>query len=134
VKSTKVLDSFALLAYLNDESGADKIKKLFTSAQHQNTTLLINEINVGESYYIISRRRGQERADYFLETVLSWLSVDIVHNSFDLVIEAAKVKAVYPLSFADCFAAVTAARNDAVLITGDPEFKEVEHMIKVDWL
>jgi predicted nucleic acid-binding protein len=50
------------------------------------------------------------------------------------VIEAARIKAEYPLSFSDCFAVDTARRENAIILTGDPEFKKVEHLVEIEWL
>ena len=51
-----------------------------------------------------------------------------------LIFQAAEYKAQYPLSYADCFALSSAIEHKAVLVTGDPEFKKVEHLVKVFWL
>ena len=40
----------------------------------------------------------------------------------------------YRLSFADCFVVTPARKMDAVIMTGDPEFKNVEHIIEIEWL
>jgi len=48
--------------------------------------------------------------------------------------EAARLKATYPLSFADCFAAATAIRERAALVTGDPEFKKLGKAVTIDWV
>ncbi len=130
----KVLDSFALLAYLNAEAGFGKVKDALSKAQESGNSILMNEINVGETYYIIFRKRGVEKADYFLDTVLAGLPIVTVANDFNHVIEAARIKAEYPLSFSDCFAVATALREDAIVLTGDPEFKSIEHLVEIDWL
>ena len=75
-----------------------------------------------------------EKADYFLDTVLAGLPIVSVPNNFEHVIEAARIKAEYPLSFSDCFAVATARRENAIVFTGDPEFKKVEHLVKIEWL
>jgi len=62
------------------------------------------------------------------------LPIAIVPNNFQHVIEAARIKAEYPLSFTDCFAVASARREGARLITGDPEFNKVEHLIDIDWI
>ena len=54
--------------------------------------------------------------------------------NFNAVISASKIKAQHALSFADCFAVATAQRENAVILTGDPEFKTVEKFVKIDWL
>jgi predicted nucleic acid-binding protein len=48
-----------------------------------------------------------------------------------LVISAAKIKARYALSFADCFAVATAQGENAVVLTGDPEFKNVAELVEI---
>lgn len=37
------------------------------------------------------------------------------------VLEAARIKARYPMAFADAYAVATALGHDAVILTGDPE-------------
>ena len=120
-----VLDSFALLAYLNKEDGFEKVRKILAKAQESGDCVLMNEINVGETFYVLYRERGPEKAEYFLDTILAGLPVEMVGNSLENVIDAARIKAQYPLSFADCFAAATAQREKAALVTGDPEFSNI---------
>ena len=38
------------------------------------------------------------------------------------------------MSYADCFGAALARIKNAEFVTGDPEFKEVEKEIKINWL
>ena len=105
-----------------------------SEAQKSGNPILMNEINIGEVYYILFRKRGPEKADYFLQTILQSLPIVVVSNGFDDVIKAAKIKAEYPLSFADCFAAATAKKNNSVIMTGDPEFKKIEDLVAIEWL
>ncbi len=58
----------------------------------------------------------------------------VLSNTFAEVIEAAEIKAQYPISFADAFATATAIRMDAELLTGNPEFRRVEQLVKIRWL
>jgi len=134
VKRKRLLDSFALLAFLNKETGFQWVRDRLSEAQKSEETMLMNDINVGEVYYILFRKRGQKQADYFLETILAALPITIITNTFNDVIDAAKIKAEYPLAFADCFAAALARKHDASIVTGDPEFKKIEHLVTVEWL
>jgi len=134
LKRKRCLDSFALLAYLNKEKGFEKVRDAISAAQNSGEFVLMNEINVGEVYYILSRKRGPETADYFLENILAALPIKTVSNFFPDVINAAKIKAEYPLSYADCFAAQTAQHNHALLMTGDPEFKKIAQLVDIEWL
>jgi ribonuclease VapC len=129
-----LLDSFALLAYLNKEPGFVKVRDALAEAQESGITVLMNEINVGESYYILYRQRGPDQAEYFLETILAGLPIVVIENEFQDVIDAARIKAEYPLSFGDCFAVATARRESAIILTGDPEFRKIEHLVGIEWL
>jgi len=131
VKKKIVLDSFALLAYLGNESGFEKVKQLLAD---EDIHLLMNDINVGEAYYIIARERGFMQADELVDVILPSLPITLVANSLQEVIEASRIKAAYPLAYADCFAVATASREKARLITGDPEFRKAQEIIEIDWL
>lgn len=78
--------------------------------------------------------RGSQAADYLLSVILPSLPITIVDNSLEDVIEAARLKAKCPLSFADCFAAATAIRERAALVTGDAEFKKLGKALTIDWV
>jgi ribonuclease VapC len=51
-----------------------------------------------------------------------------------LVYQAAEIKAEYPISYADSFAVACAIEHGATIVTGDPEFKHVEHLVKIEWI
>ncbi len=133
MKKPKLLDSHAALVYLKGEKGHEKVKAALAVAEKSGTPLLISEINIGEICYIILRARPSNHLDDFLSQFLS-LPIRPVPADFDLIIEAAKIKASYPLSYADAFAVATALRNDATIITGDPEFKAVAKLVSIEWL
>ena len=131
MKLKKVFDSFALLAYLNLEEGYGMVKDFLLA---ENTLVLINEFNLGEVYYILARGRGPDQAEYFLNIILPSLPLHRAGNTFRDVIEAAKIKGQYALSYADCFAVATAIKEKATVVTGDPEFRKVEGLVDIDWL
>jgi predicted nucleic acid-binding protein len=133
VKTPKVLDSFALLAFLNKEAGFEQVRTLLRTAEAAGEPLLMNEINVGEVFYIIAKARSLEKAEDFLHR-LATLPIQPVSNTFSDVLAAARVKAQFPLSYADAFAVSTALRSQAIIITGDPEFHTVEHLVEILWL
>ena len=112
----RVLDSFAILALVNDERGAAEVAELLRSAMESGQTLYINEINVGEVYYIVAKHRSPGAAERVLDH-LRTLPLDFVPNSWSDVLDAARVKAAHPLSYADAFAVSTARRLGAVLTT-----------------
>lgn len=129
----RVLDSFALLALLNDERGAEEVADLLDSAVESGRRLYINEINAGEVYYIVAKHRSPDTAERVLDHMRT-LPLDFVANAWSDVMDAARIKAVHPLSYADAFAVSTARRLEALLVTGDPEFGSVEDLVEIHWL
>lgn len=134
MRKVTLLDSFALLAYLKKEKSYQKVKDILASHEEGKEDLLMNGINIGEVYYILARERSLDAAEYFLHDILQALAIKITPNSLSDVIEAAKIKVQFPIAYADAFAVATAIKHDATLVTGDPDFKQVEHLIKIDWL
>ncbi|MDI6765087.1 MAG: type II toxin-antitoxin system VapC family toxin [Thermodesulfobacteriota bacterium] len=131
MKKKSLIDSYALLAYLKQESNYQKVEDLLSSKE---TQLLMNDINIGETFYILARERGLDKAEYFINAILPSFPIIKIGNAFAEVIQAAKIKAQYPISYADCFVVATAIREKAVVITGDPDFKHVEKIVEIDWL
>ncbi len=131
MKKKKLLDSYALLAYLKKEKGYEKVKQSLTSGS---ADLLMNDINIGETYYILARERSAQAAEYFIDVILPSLPVTAVANSLQDVLAAAKIKSRFAISYADCFAAATAIREKATVLTGDPEFRQLEKEMDIEWL
>ncbi len=128
-----LLDSFAMLAFLNRERGFEKVRSLLRTARASSEPLLMNEITIGEAYYVTAKDRSMDHAEEFLRR-LETLPIQPVSNSFANVLEAARVKARFRISYADAFVVATAIRMNATIVTGDPEFQAVRHLVKIDWL
>ena len=128
-----VLDSYAMIAHFEDEAGGSQVRKVLKAAHAGKTTLYMSVINLGEIYYNTYRERGREKADEAV-FLLRQLPVTIVDADIEMTIEAAELKSLHPVAYADCFAAALGIRNKATVITGDPEFKRFEKVVKVEWI
>ena len=133
MKQAKVLDTFPLVRFFKDEPGADAVEKLLAASRHGRLELLISEINIGELYYGIARKAGRERAESVVAS-LDLFQVTRLPTTWELVLAAARLKAEYALSYADCFAAACAIERQVALVTGDPEFKQVERLVSIEWV
>jgi predicted nucleic acid-binding protein len=129
----KVLDSWALLCYLEEEEGYQKIIHLFEKATELSEPLLMSVINWGEVYYQVARRYGEPQA-LEIERLIQSFPIAVIDADRELTREAARLKAGKRLAYADCFAAALAKIKKAELYTGDPEFKAVEKEVEVIWL
>lgn len=131
MKKKIVFDSYALLSYLKKEDNYQKVKETLSS---NDTLNLMNELNVGEVYYILARHKGLAQADYFIEVILKSLPIVVVANTFEMIIKASAIKAKYAISYMDCFAVAIAVTEQASILTGDPEFKKVQELVQIEWL
>lgn len=133
--ATKILDSWALIAFFEDEPAAEAVEKLLTQATADKHKLLLSVVNWGEIYYNTMREVSQEAAEQKAHE-LAALPIDIVGVGDDLALarQAAIYKATHKMAYADCFAAALAKQKNAELVTGDPEFKTVEKEVKIIWL
>ncbi len=129
----QVLDSYALLAFLENERNASIVEKSFARAIEKNDFLLMSVVNWGEVYYVILRECGADKLNEIIQIVES-LPIKMIDVNHALAQEAARFKAFKKISYADCFAASLAKHFKAELITGDKEFKEVEKEIKILWI
>ena len=128
-----VLDSYSLLAYAEDEKGADAVEDILTKALDNQAEIFLSVINWGEMYYIALREGGKERAELYRETFARY-PITIVEANKELTLQAAYFKANYKISYADAFAAALAKNRKANLVTGDKEFKTLDGEIKISWL
>jgi uncharacterized protein len=128
-----ILDSYALLAYFQAEPAGAKVRDILKQASAGTVAAFLSVISLGEVYYIIARKKGEDRAGEIIEFISS-LPVELVDATKERVLAAARVKAHYPVSYADAFVISTAIELTAVILTGDPEFKATESQAAILWL
>ena len=128
-----VLDSWAIMAYLEDEPAAERVADIIADAHEEDVPLFMTVVNLGEVWYIIAREASEADANRSI-TELRQLGIKFVDADWDLAHEAAGFKSKHKMSFADCFAAALAKQRKAHLITGDQEFKQVEQAVTIVWL
>jgi predicted nucleic acid-binding protein len=133
MKARCVLDSYAVLTYLKEEPGWQKVRCALWAAMRRQTALYLSSVNLGEIYYIVYRENGPALADQALALIKLW-PVNVVPADSSLALIAGRMKAENRISYADAYVVATALKKKAVILTGDREFKEVEDFLKVDWL
>jgi predicted nucleic acid-binding protein len=136
-KSTNyVLDSFALIGYLENEPFAQEIEDLLHQAEKGVSRLYLHTLHLGEVYYITLREQGQDVADLAYARIRRFPVKFVETINEELLLTAAALKANYPISYADSFAAALAKVDNALLLTGDPEFRtlEADGILEIHWL
>lgn len=128
-----VLDSYAMLAFFEDEPGVEVVADILQQLINKKARGYMCVINWGEIYYNTMREQGAETAEMVLRQFDKY-SVQLVEADKILTYEAAKLKAIYRIAYADCFAAALAIRLKAPLVSGDPEFRKLAGRINVQWV
>ena len=131
--ASKVLDSYALMAFFEDESGADLVRELILKAEENKISLLMSVVNLGEVWYSIARTNSPEVADQYTGEIRG-MAIELVDVDWQLTHQAAAFKVNGNISYVDCFAAALAKLRKAELITGDKEFKSLDGEIKISWI
>lgn len=128
-----ILDSFALIAYFEQEEGASKVVHFLERAERKQNRLLLTFINWGEIYYAIFRSKGESRAEDCL-LLMDQLPIELVGIDRELVYQASRIKGQYAVAYGDCFAAALAKREECPVLTGDKEFQKLNKEIQVSWI
>lgn len=128
-----IFDSHALLKFFQKEKGFDEVVDILSEIKKTGSPKYINVINLGEIIYITKREFGDLKK---IEVIahIERLNFTILDVPDSLIFQAAEYKAEYSISYADCFVIASAIEHKATIVTGDPEFKKVEHLVKIRWV
>ena len=130
-----LLDACAVIAYLNDEEGADKIEGLLWESDQRSKVLFLHEVNLLQVYYGVYRDEGEQLAEETYNRVVN-LPIKIVAGlKKNIFKEAGRLKAVYKVSFADSIALAVAKVRRIPLVTCDHhEFDPIQEKNELDFL
>ena len=131
-ESTKVVDSCAMLAWVQLEPAAPLVRRFLIDAESGNLELLMSWVNIAETFYILAKRKSAKVAEEFL-TRLPTLPIRLVLPDQDGIMAAARIKAAHPVAFGDAFAIALAQTERASVITGDDEFRRCG-VVPLDWI
>ena len=131
--SPYLFDSHALLAFFQNEEGAEIVAEILQRSMQKGLDRLICVINLGEIIYVTKRCFGDSKKLEVLARVHQ-LGLKVLPVPENLVFKAAEIKAQYPISYAGCFALACAMEHSARVVTGDPDFKKIAHLVSIDWI
>ena len=131
-KGPFVFDSHALLKFFQKEKGYEKVLHLLEEMKKTGATKYINAIHLGEIIYMTKREFGDQKKLEVLANI-ERLKFRVLPVPNQLIFQAAEYKAQFPISYADCFALASAMEHQAAIVTGDPDFKKVQHLVEILW-
>ena len=130
---TYVMDSFAMIAFFEDEPGAGQVAAILEELMKRKAKAFMSVVNWGEIYYNTMRVQGIREAEDVIKQFNKY-PIQLVEADQALTYEAAKLKGKYKIAYADCFAAALSLRLKAPIVTGDPEFNKLGQKISVQWI
>ncbi len=128
-----VLDSFALLAYLEDEPGRVLVQEILEQGAKGNAEIFLSIVNYGEVAYITEREQGLTQTQSVIAAV-DQLPITVIDADRALTFAAAHLKANKAIAYADAFAVALAQSKNAYLLTGDPELRAVDWEVQIEWI
>ena len=130
---TYVMDSFAMIAFFEDEPGAGQVGAILEALIKRKAKAFMSVVNWGEIYYNTMREQGIREAEDVIKQFNKY-PIQLVEADQAITYEAAKLKGKYKIAYADCFAAALSLRLKAPIVTGDPEFNKLGQKISVQWI
>jgi predicted nucleic acid-binding protein len=126
-----VLDTSAILCFLNREDGFERVREIIDSARDPSrmdrSETLIPFVAVMELEYLLLRRFSAVRTDQTLSLVENWPAV-VVESDVTWRRAAAALKARTPLSVADAWIASLAQLRSGILVHKDPEYDQAPEL------
>jgi ribonuclease VapC len=132
VERVYVIDAQPIVAFIKRESHWRQIGDTISATSRGEVELRLTAVNAGEVVMAAERSLGAAAGHRALASVQQW--TEIIDVDLELAARASWFKLRGGISYADCFAAALAHRDDIPLITGDPEFHRVEDVIRIAWL
>lgn len=142
------LDSWAVLAWLQGEPQGEAVRDLIgwlegdeeakgraqrlVGEEVKELRIIINIINLGEVFYILGRRKGEQEAKSTINE-LTATAIQVLPVTDSLVFDAAALKIRQKIAYADAFALAMTKAQNGTLVTGDPELKDLEE-VPILWI
>lgn len=131
---TYVLDSSAILRYLDNEAGAERVADIIKSHLAGRCAVLISALHWGEIAGITGKAHGPAA----IELVVSRLSAfgfEVVPADAERAVRASLIKLKRQIPYVDAFGVELAAEGrDRIFVTADFDFKPASRDVKIEFL
>lgn len=126
---TFVLDTSALLAYIEDEAGSEYTEGILIKAERKEISVYLSFVSLTEVTYITLQEKDESTAQARVELIKS-LACSIEESGENLNLAAARLKAKNRISLADAYIAALCQERKAILVHKDPEFEKLSPLIQ----
>lgn len=129
-----VLDTSALLRFVDNEAGADRVTEIFNAQEAETAQVLMSAIHWGEVVGVILKRHGPDRLEDAVSRIRG-LAIEIVPVSEQNAEQTALIRFKYKIPYADAFGVELAAKSpDHILVTADFDVKPAAQDIAIEFL
>jgi predicted nucleic acid-binding protein len=127
--SLYLLDTSAVLTFLEDESGADRIETILRQEE-----IVLPYCVLLETYYITLQEQTEDVADKRYALLKQLPATILWEIDEPTLLTAGRFKAHHRLSLADAIIAAFALRQGAILVHKDPEFESLAGTVEQEFL
>lgn len=128
-KKIYILDTSAILTYIEDEDGSDYVENLLIDAEKGIADIYVSFISLTEVFYITMREKDEPLAVERIKLIQS-LAMKIQESDEMVNINAGKLKARNSISLADAYIAALCQIHNGILVHKDPEYEKLVPMLK----
>src|SRR5271156_3500977 len=130
---TYVLDSSAILRYLDNEAGAARVAEIIKSHLAGRCAAAIAAPHWGEVAGITCKAHGRDAMELVLSR-LSAFAFEVIPADADRAVRAALIKLKRQIPYVDAFGVELAAESgDHIFVTADYDFKVAARDIKIEF-
>jgi uncharacterized protein with PIN domain len=131
---TFVLDASAILRFIDNEIGAERVSQTFQAAIERNAQVVISAIHYGEVIGVSYQRGGQSLVEK-TAAQLARLNIQTIPVDQARAARSAIIHVSRKIPYADAFGAELASDSARhILITADFDFKPAEDDIAIEFL
>jgi len=129
-----VLDSSAVLRYIDKEAGADRVMAIFKTCVRRQAEVCISAVQWGEIAGNLRRKVGASNQNRILDSFIPF-ELKIVSATGERAVRTAELRVDRKISYADAFALNLAMDSpDHVLVTADYGFQAVDDLARIEFL
>jgi predicted nucleic acid-binding protein len=128
-KSKYLLDTSAVLTFLEDEDGAQRVETLL-----RQEAIILPYLVLLETYYITLQKQPEDVADKRYALLKQLPATILWEVDEPTLLIAGRFKAYHQLSLADAIIAAFAQRQKAILVHKDPELEALTEFVQQEVL
>jgi PIN domain nuclease of toxin-antitoxin system len=131
---TYVLDSSAVLRYLDDEAGAARVAEIIKSHLAGRCVAIVSAVHWGEVAGITCKAHGKQAMEMVLSR-LGAFGIQVVAADGERAVRASLIKLKRDLPYVDAFGVELAGDSGHhVFVTADFDFKAVRRDVAIEFL